>query len=83
MFLRAIDYDGDSYMKNYCNANKWLIIELSQVRSCVWEGWMCVWKMGEKRMGRGRQIGCMRERERKGESWGFENEKGRRAPASP
>ncbi|KAG1660846.1 hypothetical protein FOA52_008957 [Chlamydomonas sp. UWO 241] len=28
---RAIDYSGDSYMKNVCGASKWLIIELSQL----------------------------------------------------
>lgn len=30
---KTIDSDDDSYMKNSCAANKWLIIELSQVRA--------------------------------------------------
>lgn len=29
---KAIDGDDDSYMKNDCKAQKWVIIELSQVR---------------------------------------------------
>ncbi len=29
---KTIDSDDDSYMKNVCSAQKWLILELSQVR---------------------------------------------------
>jgi hypothetical protein len=29
---RAIDRDIDSFMKNDCDAEKWMMIELSQVR---------------------------------------------------
>jgi hypothetical protein len=28
---RAIDDDADSFVKNLCSSNKWMIIELSQV----------------------------------------------------
>ena len=35
---RAIDDDGDSYVKNLCSAHKWLLIELSQVCVCVGGG---------------------------------------------
>jgi hypothetical protein len=37
---RAIDKDIDSFMKNDCNAHKWMIIELSQV-SCCGTGRLC------------------------------------------
>jgi hypothetical protein len=37
---RAIDKDIDSFMKNDCNAHKWMIIELSQV-SCCGAGRLC------------------------------------------
>lgn len=41
---RAIDRDIDSFMKNDCEADKWMIIELSQVCSvCVC--WGCLWRV--------------------------------------
>jgi hypothetical protein len=39
---RAIDRDIDSFMKNDCDAEKWMIIELSQVSSGQW---VCCWEM--------------------------------------
>lgn len=35
---KTIDHDVDSFMKNSCGANKWVIIELSQVGQGV--GWV-------------------------------------------